>query len=126
LLRRAAGFISGGNDKDAALTVRRALQLEPESIQGARLMAEIAEAAVQSRSLVLLSRVTSEWGWMDEASALLWSLTKFADIQLEALHTLYRYYSEKRDTQGLYRVFVRLADRSLRACRTISAKSGFS
>jgi hypothetical protein len=45
LLRRAAGFISGGNDKDAALTVRRALQLQPESVHAARLMAEIAERA---------------------------------------------------------------------------------
>jgi predicted Zn-dependent protease len=68
------------------------------------------EAAIQSQSLLLLSRVTSEWGWTDETSALLWSLTKFADKQLEALHTLYRHYKEKSDTQGLYRVLLRLAE----------------
>jgi hypothetical protein len=73
----------------------------------------VKSASAQSQSLLLLARIVFEWGWRDEGSVLLWSLTKFADKQLEALHTLYRYYSEKRDTQGLYRVLLRLAELNL-------------
>ena len=50
LVRRAAGFLGGGNLKTAALSARRALQLNPESVEAARMMATIAERAADGTS----------------------------------------------------------------------------
>jgi hypothetical protein len=43
LVGRAAGFLSGGNLKTAALSARRALQLNAQSVDATRMMADIAE-----------------------------------------------------------------------------------
>jgi len=59
-------------------------------------------------TLVLLGKV-SEWRWDSEAVELLWSLAKYPEKQREAFENLYRYYSKTADTQGLYRVLVRLS-----------------
>ncbi len=57
-----------------------------------------------------LLQLVDEWHWAPEAIDLLWELTKYPDRQSEALTTLYRYYAKGQDTQGLYRVLVRLSD----------------
>jgi tetratricopeptide (TPR) repeat protein len=44
-VRRAAAFLSGGDGKSAALSARRALQLNPNSAPAMRIMAQIAEGA---------------------------------------------------------------------------------
>ena len=65
-------------------------------------------AGAQSQSLLLLTRVIYDWGWKNEGIDLLWQLTKYPEMQFEALHTLYTHYTNARDTQGLYRVLARL------------------
>ena len=65
-------------------------------------------AGAQSQSLLLLTRVIYDWGWKNEGIDLLWQLSKYPDVQFDALHTLYFHYSQTRDTQGLYRVLSRL------------------
>jgi Flp pilus assembly protein TadD len=45
LVRRAAGYLSGGDLRIASLTARRAYQLNPENPHAARMLAEIAEKA---------------------------------------------------------------------------------
>jgi Flp pilus assembly protein TadD len=65
-------------------------------------------AGAQSQSLLLLTRVIYDWGWKNEGIDLLWQLTKYPEVQFEALHTLYVHYSQRHDTQGLYRVLSRL------------------
>jgi tetratricopeptide (TPR) repeat protein len=65
-------------------------------------------AGAQSQSLLLLTRVIYDWGWKEEGIDLLWQLSKYPEVQFEALHTLYAHYTNSRDTQGLYRVLTRL------------------
>ena len=52
----------------------------------------------------------SEWGWNAETIELLWALTKFADKKTYALRNLYLRYAAANDTQGLYRVLLRLSE----------------
>jgi thioredoxin-like negative regulator of GroEL len=70
-------------------------------------------ASNQADSLVALIKVTSEWKWTTEATDLLWSMSKFPEKQAAALQTLYRLYVTNGDTQGLYRVLVRLSESGL-------------
>jgi thioredoxin-like negative regulator of GroEL len=70
--------------------------------------AAVKAASGQSESLVTLVRVISDWKWESETVDLLWALAKYPDKQNDALQTLYRLYARKADTQGLYRVLVRL------------------
>jgi hypothetical protein len=67
-------------------------------------------AAGQSELVLALVRATSEWKWDSETVELLWTLAKYPEKQNEALQTLYRYYAKTGDTQGLYRVLVRLSE----------------
>jgi hypothetical protein len=69
----------------------------------------VKEATARTDSLLLLLRTTSEWKWDSETADLLWKLTKYPEKQNEALQTLYRRYANNGDTQGLYRVLVRLS-----------------
>jgi thioredoxin-like negative regulator of GroEL len=66
-------------------------------------------ASEQSSSLLSLVRLASEWKWNSDTLDLLWSLAKYPDKQNEALQTLYRFYAKNGDTEGLYRVLVRLS-----------------
>lgn len=68
----------------------------------------IKSAGAQSQSLLMLTRVIYDWGWKNEGIDLLWQLSKYPEVQFEALHTLYLHYTGVRDTQGLYRVLSRL------------------
>ncbi len=60
-------------------------------------------ASEQPQFLQLLTRTISDWNWKEETLDLLWQLTKHPETRAEALATLYAYYAEARDTQGLYR-----------------------
>jgi Flp pilus assembly protein TadD len=70
----------------------------------------VRSASAQAQSLLLLTGVISEWGWKNEMVDLLWQLAKFPENQLDALHSLYAHYAKAEDTQGLYRVLVRLTE----------------
>ena len=68
------------------------------------------EAGAQSDRLSSLAQTVSDWGWNAEAIELLWALTKFAEKKTEALRNLYLRYAAANDTQGLYRVLLRLSE----------------
>jgi hypothetical protein len=65
-------------------------------------------ASAQPQSVLMLARTIYDWGWKNESIDLLWQLTKYAEMQVEALHALYLYYEKEHDTRGLYRVLLRL------------------
>ena len=67
-------------------------------------------ASDQSESLLLLVRPVSEWGWEAETTDILWGLSKHPEKQKEAFLALYQHYAKAADTQGLYRVLVRLSE----------------
>jgi len=66
--------------------------------------------ATSSESLVLLIQPVSEWGWENETTDLLWALSKHPEKQKDAFVALYQHYAKTTDTQGLYRVLVRLSE----------------
>src|SRR5207244_5267484 len=68
------------------------------------------QASGQSDFLSVLIQTASEWKWENESIDLLWSLSKRPEKQREAFLALYRNYTKRADTQGLYRVLVRLAE----------------
>jgi predicted Zn-dependent protease len=72
--------------------------------------AAVKAASAQSDSTLILVGKVSEWGWDSEAVELLWALAKYPEKQREAFQTLYRYYTKTGDSQGLYRVLVRLSE----------------
>jgi tetratricopeptide (TPR) repeat protein len=89
----------------------RALRAENKPVEAEReWVGAVKNASAKSESLLLLTRIVSEWGWKDESVDLLWQLAKHPEVQFEALHTLYVRYIKAGDTQGLYRVLSRLTD----------------
>ncbi len=70
------------------------------------------EASGQAEALLSLARTVADWGWGEEIVDLLWTLTKFPGKQAEALTSLYGHYAKAKDTQGLYRVLLRLAEQT--------------
>ena len=81
LVRRAAGYLSGGDTKTASLNVRRALQLNPDSPEAARMMAEIAEKAGDGTELTWRRRVVElQPGSVDDALALVRSAMRANDL----------------------------------------------
>ena len=70
----------------------------------------IKQASEQSAFLTVLIQTASEWKWENESTDLLWSLSKRPEKQKEAFLALYRNYTKTGDTQGLYRVLVRLSE----------------
>lgn len=68
------------------------------------------EASEQSDFLTVLIQTASEWKWENESVDLLWSLSKRPEKQKQAFLALYRNYAKLADTQGLYRVLLRLAE----------------
>ncbi len=87
----------------------RALRAEDKSAAAEHeWAAAVKGASDESESLLMLVRTVSEWRWETEMTDLLWALSKYPEKQKEAFLTLYQYYSKTSDTQGLYRVLVRL------------------
>jgi Flp pilus assembly protein TadD len=83
LVRRAAGFLGGGNLKTAALSARRALQLNPESVEAARMMATVAERAADGTELAWRRQVFElAPGSIDDAIALVRAALRANDIPL--------------------------------------------
>jgi len=68
------------------------------------------QASEQSDFLSVLIQTASEWKWENESIELLWSLSKKPEKQKEAFLALYRNYAKTADTQGLYRVLLRLSE----------------
>ena len=83
LVRRAAGFLGGNDFKTAALSARRALQLNPESQEAARMMATIAERSGDGTELgwrrQVFERAPSS---IDDALALVRAALRANDVPL--------------------------------------------
>ena len=62
------------------------------------------EVSAQPQALLLLARTVAGWEWQNEALDLLWTLSKAAETQKDALQMLYQHYAKTGDTGGLYRV----------------------
>jgi predicted Zn-dependent protease len=87
----------------------RALRAQDKPAAAGREWTAAVEAASgQSDRLLTLIRATSEWRLEMETEDLLWTLAKYPAKQNDALQTLYRIYRKANDTQGLYRVLLRL------------------
>jgi thioredoxin-like negative regulator of GroEL len=70
--------------------------------------AAVRLASPHPDSSLALARTISEWGWDKEALEVLWEISKNTEKRTEALQTLYVHYAKHRDTQGLFKVLVRL------------------
>jgi Flp pilus assembly protein TadD len=66
--------------------------------------------ANSTEALAFTIDAISGWNWQTEMADLLWAQSKHPEKQKEALVTLYQHYAKTSDTQGLYRVLVRLAE----------------
>jgi predicted Zn-dependent protease len=91
LIRRAAAFLSGGDVRAASLSARRALQLNPESADAARALAEIGEKAADGTELSWRRKVFElQPGSVDDGLALVRAALRANDLALaeRALHEL--------------------------------------
>jgi Flp pilus assembly protein TadD len=87
----------------------RAFRGENDAAAATREWTDATKAAsARPQSVLMLARTIYDWGWKNESIDLLWQLTKYAEMQFEALRALYLYYQKGHDTQGLYRVLSRL------------------
>ena len=88
----------------------RALREQDKPAAAEREWSAAVKDATSSESLVLLIQPVSEWGWENETTDLLWALSKRPEKQKDAFVALYQHYAKTMDTQGLYRVLVRLSE----------------
>jgi len=88
----------------------RALRAEDKPAAAEHEWSAAVKDATSSESLVLLIQPISEWGWENETTDLLWALSKHPEKQKDAFMALYQNYAKASDTQGLYRVLVRLSE----------------
>ena len=88
----------------------RALRAEDKRAAAEHEWSAALKDATSSESLVLLIQPISEWGWENETTDLLWALSKHPEKQKDAFMALYQHYAKASDTQGLYRVLVRLSE----------------
>jgi predicted Zn-dependent protease len=110
LVRRAAGFLSGGNVKTAALSARRALQLNPESADAARMMADIAERVADGSELAWRRQVHDLVpGSIDDALALVRAALRANDLPL-AERTLESLAKKAESTAAFHAARGRLAE----------------
>jgi predicted Zn-dependent protease len=70
--------------------------------------AAVKAASARPEATLALARTVSDWGWDKEALEVLWELSKNSEKRTEALQTLYGYYARHGDSQGLFKVLVRL------------------
>ncbi|HEY0370245.1 MAG TPA: hypothetical protein VGC85_11660 [Chthoniobacterales bacterium] len=81
LVRRATAFMSGGDLRTASVTVRRALQLNPENAAANRLLASIAEKAADRSALDLRRKVfEANPNSIDDAVALVRTALRYDDL----------------------------------------------
>jgi hypothetical protein len=91
--------------------VARAFRGQNDLAAAAREWTDATRAAsARPQSVLALARTIYDWGWKNESIDLLWQLTKYSEMQFEALRALYVYYQKGHDTHGLYRVLSRLSE----------------
>jgi predicted Zn-dependent protease len=88
----------------------RALREQSKTVDAEREWDAAVKDTTNIESLALLIQPVSEWGWGKETIELLWALSKYPEKQNDAFLALYKHYTKTADTQGLYRVLVRLSE----------------
>ena len=88
----------------------RALREQGNPLDADREWNAVLKDATSAEALSLLIEAVSEWKWENETTDLLWALSKRPEKQKNAFVALYQHYSKSADTQGLYRVLLRLAE----------------
>ena len=110
LVRRAAGFLSGGDTKTASISARRALQLNSESAEAARMLAEIAEKAADGTELTWRRRVVElQPDSVDDALALVRIALRANDLAT-AEKTLHDVRDKAQQTPAYHAALGRLAE----------------
>jgi tetratricopeptide (TPR) repeat protein len=110
LVRRAAAYLSGGDVKSAALSARRAFQMNPANVDAARAMAQIADRAGDRtapdwwRKVIDLQPHTT-----DDALALVRSALRVNDL-VTAERTLDALDDAAKQTAGYHAASGRLAE----------------
>jgi tetratricopeptide (TPR) repeat protein len=109
LVRRAAAYLSGGDVKSAALSARRALQLDSNSARAMRIVAQIAEQARDRAALDWRRKVVElEPHSTHDDLALADCALQFGDIHA-AENTLARIDNGGRHTAAFHATVARLA-----------------
>jgi tetratricopeptide (TPR) repeat protein len=67
-------------------------------------------AARRPESIFTVARVTKDWGWEPEMLEALWIIARSPYNPKWALNALTRHYQAKGDSQGLYRVAIRMVE----------------
>jgi hypothetical protein len=110
LIRRAAAYLSGGDVKAAALSARRALQLNPANVNAARAMAQIADRAGDRTALDWWRKVLDlEPHTTEDALALVRSALRVNDLTT-AEKTLAALDEAAKQTAGFHAASGRLAE----------------
>jgi hypothetical protein len=86
----------------------RALREQGQELASRGEQTAAVKAAAASPALTQLAQLFLDWGWEAEATELFWRLADDPRTRGETLQTLYRHYSAKSDTRGLYNVMLHL------------------
>lgn len=68
----------------------------------------LRDAGADGDRVLSLEQIAARWGWKSEAEELLWTLGRNPEKQQAALLSLNQYYTEKGQTNDLFRVVARL------------------
>lgn len=110
LARRAAAYLSGGKLKDAALSARRALQIDQNSVDAMRVLATIAERTNDRNALSWRLKVMElKSGSVPDALALADSALRFREIE-RAENILRQLPAQAQETAEFHAMAARLAD----------------
>ena len=109
-MRRAAGFLAGGDTRTASLTARRAFQLNPENADAARMLAAIGERARDGTELDWRRKVVElQPDSVEDALALVRCALRANDLST-AEKTLQGIGDAARQTPGYHAALGRLAE----------------
>ena len=108
-VRRANGFISGGNLKEAALSARRALQANPSNVGALRIMAEVAERSDDRTAVDWRRKAVEVKRSTDDLLALSKTALQFKEVGVAA-DALEKVDATDKETPGYHSAVARLAE----------------
>jgi Flp pilus assembly protein TadD len=110
LIRRAAGYLAGGDTRTASLTARRAFQLNSDNADAARMLAQIAERAADGSELDWRRKVIElQPESVDDALALVRAALRANDVPT-AEKTLQALGEHARHTPAYHAALGRIAE----------------
>ena len=93
-----------------AQTARAAFEQKQTMRASSNWQSAVRLAGDQLKSLTLLARLSTAWGWEKEREDLLWTITQRFPAERWALQSLNQFYMAAGNTRALQRVFTTLAD----------------